>query len=119
MEILFDGGVPRRLRKHLAPHRVTTTQQLGWDELSNGDLLREAEQKFDVLISTDSNIEYQQRLSDRHIALIVLRGEKLAYHLFLPLMPECLEALQTIQPGEVVYLYTDKMKEIMARRGRK
>jgi hypothetical protein len=49
------------MRKHLKPHEVKTTQQMGWVRLENGDLLDEAQHQFDVLISTDSNIKYQRR----------------------------------------------------------
>jgi hypothetical protein len=118
MEILFDVGVPWPLSQHFGPHHVTTAQRMGWGGLSNGELLGEAEKLFDVLITNDSNIEYQQRLPDYNIAVIILRAERSDADLYAALVPECLSLLETIQPGEVVYLYTDKMKEIMARRGR-
>jgi hypothetical protein len=74
MKILFDSCSPRPLRNHLVGHEVTTAQELGWEALKNGELLRRAQAQFDVLISTDSNIEYQQQLPDYDIALIVLRS---------------------------------------------
>lgn len=75
MRILFDHGTPAGLARALPGHTVTTAQAQGWDRLSNGDLLNEAEAAgFDLLITTDRRIRYQQNLSVRRIALIVLAG---------------------------------------------
>ena len=72
MNILFDGCVPRALRKFLAGHQVQTAQQLDWGELQNGDLIRAAEEKFDALVTADKNIRYQQNVTGRKIAILVL-----------------------------------------------
>jgi hypothetical protein len=75
MRILFDHGTPNGLARALPAHTVTTAQAQGWDRLSNGDLLNAAEADgFDVLITTDRRIRYQQNLTGRRIALIVLAG---------------------------------------------
>lgn len=74
MKVLFDKGVPVRLRRAFDGLDLTTVQELGWDELANGELLATAQAEYDVLISTDSNIKYQQNLPDYNIALIVLRA---------------------------------------------
>jgi len=74
MRILFDQGTPLPLRKHFADHTVLTAFEMGWSELENGDLLAAADsQGFDALITTDQNLRYQQNLSERRIAIIVLR----------------------------------------------
>jgi hypothetical protein len=120
MRILFDTGVPRVLAKPLAPHQVTTTQKLGWQELKNGDLLRKAQASFDVLMTTDSNIEFQQRLSEFDIALVVLRAVTNSKYDLLPLMPRVLTSLETIRPGDCVYVYADdRLKRKDRRRGRR
>jgi predicted nuclease of predicted toxin-antitoxin system len=116
MKILFDTGVPRVLAKSLRPHQVTTTQKLGWQELENGDLLREAQGAFEVLMTTDSNIKYQQRLSEFKIALIVLRAVTNSKYDLMALMPQALEVLKTIKPGDCVYLYAS---EALARKDRR
>lgn len=72
MRILFDQGTPVPLRRAMADHEVTTVFELGWSDLANGDLLREAETKYDLLITTDQNLRYQQNLAGRHIAILVL-----------------------------------------------
>ncbi|MBE9231761.1 hypothetical protein IQ231_08690 [Cuspidothrix issatschenkoi LEGE 03284] len=73
MKILFDQGTPVPLRKLLTNHSVTTAYEEGWSNLSNGDLLKAAEsQGYQILITTDQNLRYQQNLSDRQIAILVL-----------------------------------------------
>lgn len=73
MRILFDHSTPAPLRGHLRAHQVTEAVELGWDRLSNGELLMEAERAgFEVMITADKNIRYQQNLTGRKIALVVL-----------------------------------------------
>ncbi len=75
MRILFDHGTPKGLARALANHTVLTAQGCGWDTLSNGELLSAAEgAAMDVLLTTDQGIRYQQNLSGRRIALVVLTG---------------------------------------------
>jgi hypothetical protein len=71
--VLFDQGTPVPLRKFLSGHEVATAFELGWGSLQNGDLLQQAQsQGFEVLVTTDQNLKYQQNLSSRNIALVVL-----------------------------------------------
>ena len=73
MRILFDQGAPVPLRRSLAAHEVSTAWQRGWAQLSNGDLLAAAESVgFELLVTTDQNLRYQQNLSARRIAILVL-----------------------------------------------
>jgi hypothetical protein len=73
MRILFDQGTPVPLRQYLTEHVVTTAYEEGWSNLSNGDLLKSAEDKgYQILVTTDRNLRYQQNLSDRQIAIVVL-----------------------------------------------
>jgi hypothetical protein len=73
MRILFDHGTPRGIGRFLSGHPVTQARQRGWDTLSNGDLLAEAERAgFEVFVTADKNIRYQQNLSGRKIAVVVL-----------------------------------------------
>jgi hypothetical protein len=75
MLILLDQGTPKGLARALSGHTVATAQSRGWDRLSNGALLNAAEQAgFDLLLSTDQGIRYQQNLAGRKIALVVLTG---------------------------------------------
>ncbi len=72
MRILFDQGTPLPLRRFLTGHDVATAFERGWDKLTNGDLLRAAEAEFDLLITTDQNLRYQQNLTGRKLAIYVL-----------------------------------------------
>ena len=73
MLILFDHVTPKGIARFLAGHKVTMAKQRGWDTLSNGDLLAAAEQAgFEVLVTADKNMRYQQNLESRKIAVVVL-----------------------------------------------
>jgi predicted nuclease of predicted toxin-antitoxin system len=72
MKVLFDQGTPAPLRDFLTRHEVTTAHEKGWSTLRNGELLSAAESEFDVLITTDQNLRYQQNLTDRKLAILVL-----------------------------------------------
>jgi hypothetical protein len=73
MKVLFDNGTPRPIAACLAGHHVTRARQIGWEELENGELIEQAERAgYDVLVSTDKNIRYQQNLTGRQIALVIL-----------------------------------------------
>lgn len=72
MRILFDHGTPAPLRRALAGHTISTVYEMGWAELDNGALLLAAEANFDALITTDRNLRYQQDVSGRRLAILVL-----------------------------------------------
>jgi hypothetical protein len=73
MKILFDNGAPNPIARSLIGHEVTFARQIGWAELENGELIQRAEEAgYELLLSTDKNIRYQQNLIGRKIALIVL-----------------------------------------------
>ena len=73
MFVLFDQGTPVGIRPFLTEHTVQTTAQRGWDKLKNGELLKAAEDAgFDVLVTPDKNIRYQQNLKSHTIAIVVL-----------------------------------------------
>jgi len=73
LKVLFDQGTPVPLRTHFTSHHVSTAYELGWATLKNGELLAAAENnEFQVLVTTDANLAYQQNLSNRKIAIVVL-----------------------------------------------
>ena len=73
MRVVFDNNVPAPLRRHLVEHEVFTAREMGWHELGNGNLLSAAERSgFDVMVTGDKNLSYQQNLARRDIALVVL-----------------------------------------------
>jgi hypothetical protein len=77
MLILFDNGTPAPLRHTLADHTVVEAIERGWDRLINGELIAAAEAEgFDVLVTTDKNIRYQQNLTGRKIAFVVIGNQQ-------------------------------------------
>jgi hypothetical protein len=72
MRVLLDQGTPVPLRDFLIGHDVVTAFELGWSEISNGDLLEKAEKEFDLLLTTDKQLQYQQNLASRRLAILVL-----------------------------------------------
>jgi len=73
LKILFDQNVPRNLERHLGSHKVIRAAEMGWEELKNGDLLAAAEGGlFDLLLTCDQNLEHQQKVIGRRIAILAL-----------------------------------------------
>lgn len=80
MRVLFDENIPDSLRHSLIHHQVSLTVELGWARLRNGLLLQAAEQEgFNVIITADQKIKYQQNLSGRKIAMVVLGSNRWPY----------------------------------------
>lgn len=87
MLILFDNGTPRGIARELRGHTVDEARDRGWDALRNGELLEIAESSgFDLLITTDQSIRYQQNLTDRKIAILVLT--KTRWRLIKPVLAQ-------------------------------
>ena len=98
MKILFDQGTPAPLRRDLTGHTVTTAFEKGWSNLANGDLLQAVEAEFDLLVTTDQNLRYQQNLADRRLAILVLpttSWPEIQRH-----VAEIVAAVSSLQPGE-------------------
>lgn len=72
MKVLLDGCVPRLLRRYLTNHEVKAAPQLGWGELQNGDLIQAAEKEFEIFVTADKNLRYQQNLKGRRLAIVVV-----------------------------------------------
>jgi hypothetical protein len=101
MLILFDHGVPAPLVPYLIDHNVVKARDRGWDRLSNGDLLAEAERAgFEVFLTTDKNIRYQQNLVGRRIAVVVLSTPR--WPLVRLHTSEILAAVNAAMPGSYV-----------------
>jgi len=73
MRVLFDQGTPDPLREALLGHEVATVYERGWSRMKNGELLDIAEREgYEVFVTTDSNLKYQQNLAGRQLAIVVL-----------------------------------------------
>ena len=99
MLVLFDNGTPRTLARFLINnHTVTEARSRGWAELENGELLGEAEAAgFEVLVTTDKNIGYQQNLASRKIAIVVLGKGR--WTLIAPHTARVVAAVTAATPG--------------------
>ncbi len=104
MRVLLDECLPRRLRRELPGHEVRTVGEAGWAGVSNGTLLRRAAEAFDVFVTVDRNLTFQQNLSDLRIAVVVLVAISNEFESLKPLMPEVLRLLPSLRRGRVVRL---------------
>lgn len=105
MRILFDECVPRQLKPSLGDHEIQTVPRMGWSGIKNGRLLSLAiDAHFDILLTVDKSIPFQQNLSEKEIAIIVLLAPDTKFDSLKPLMPLVLEVVETIKPGEVVHI---------------
>jgi len=102
MKILFDQGTPAPLRHALPGHAVSTAYEMGWASLTNGDLLDAAERGFDVLVTTDQNLPYQQNLTGRRLAVLILPTT--SWPMLKERVRDVESALGTIAPGSIVRL---------------
>jgi hypothetical protein len=98
MLILFDHGTPRSISRWLLGHTVVEAVARGWDTLANGELLTVAEEAgFDLLLSTDKNIQYQQNLKGRRIAIVILgNSQRPAVHRYID---RVVAAVNAAMPG--------------------
>jgi hypothetical protein len=98
MLVLFDHGTPRGIAQALRGHTVKEAKAQGWDTLSNGELLRAAEEAgFDVLLTTDTSLPYQQNLKGRKLAIVILSKNR--WSLVRPMMQQIANAVSAATPG--------------------
>lgn len=102
MRILLDESLPRRLAQELPEYEVQTVQGRGWAGLKNGALLRRASQEFQVLLTGDRNLEFQQNPKTLPIAVIVIVAVNNRLETMRPLIPDVLDVLKIVRPGQVV-----------------
>ena len=88
MRLLLDESIPVRLKRHLPSHSVRTVVEMGWSGVKNGDLLKLAAASFDVFITVDKNLPYQQNLATLPLAVIVLDAHSNELPALLPLVPK-------------------------------
>ncbi len=104
MRILLDESLPRKLAQELPSHNVKTVQKRGWAGLKNGELLRIASAEYQVLITGDQNMSYQQNLANLPIAVIVLVAVNNRIETLRPLVPDLLRVLTAIEPGQFIHV---------------
>ena len=102
MRILLDECLDWRLCRELKGHQCVSVRAMGWSGLTNGKLLSEAEQQFEVFVTTDRNLVFQQNLARFNLAIIVLHAPSTRLSDTLPLIPNVLGILKTVQAKQVV-----------------
>jgi hypothetical protein len=101
VRILLDENLPVALAAELKGHEVATVTGLGWDGLKNSELLRRAQGRFHVLITMDSNLEFQQNIADLGLAVLILVAPSNRLVHLRPLVEPILAALEGVPPGAV------------------
>ena len=104
MNVLFDECVPKRLRALLSGHEIKTVQEAGWTGVKNGDLLKKASKDFEVLITVDRNLSFQQNPRALGIPVIVIRSRTNKLKDLERFVPEILQRLQTQLTPTVHYI---------------
>jgi hypothetical protein len=104
LRILIDECVDWRLSRDIVGHEVKTTRQMGWSTIKNGELLALAESSFDVFLTVDRNLSFQQRISSLKIAVLILRASSNRLAALRPLVPELLETIPKCKTGTVVFI---------------
>ncbi len=103
MRILIDECLNWRLGRAITGHYAISAQKMGWSGIKNGKLLKLAvENGFDVFLTGDRNLSFQQNLTEFSIAVVVLETKGIQLHHTLPLMPKVLSILPSLKPGQVV-----------------
>ena len=104
MKLLLDECIDRRLAKDLSGHDVKTVPQMGWAGIKNGALLTLAEKEFDVFLTVDRNLSFQQHLPKFNIAVLVLHASSNRLADLQPLAPKILLTLPTLTKGDAEHI---------------
>ena len=102
MKVLLDECVDWRLMREIVGHEVNTARQMGWTTIKNGALLALASQQFDVFVTVDRNLAFQQNLEGLSIAVIVLRAHTNRLADLKPLIPDLMAAIESASLGNVL-----------------
>ena len=102
MRVLLDEDLPRKLKRELAGHEVATVREMRWNGIKNGELLRLASARFDILLTGDRHMQHQQHLPVVGIAIVVLAVRANTKETIRPLVPDILTAFAgDLLPGTV------------------
>jgi hypothetical protein len=104
VRVLLDECVDWRLSRRIIVHEVKTARQMGWSSIRNGELLELAAGHFDVFVTVDRNLSFQQNLPAFAIAVIVLRAKSNRLSVLMPLVPALLSAIPTATRGAVTFI---------------
>ena len=100
MRVLLDENLPRAFASELTGHSVRTVRAMGWSGTKNGELLRKADGRFDVLLTMDRGFQHQQNLGVVGVRVVIIRASSSRLVHLRPLVGEILESLEAMPPGE-------------------
>ena len=104
--VLFDEDVPKQLRRDLPEFEVRTVQEQGWSSVQNGELLRHASASFDVLLTADKRLQYQQNIPQFDIGVVVLATIDTRLPHLQSRLPQIRNAINSVEPGTVIVVTT-------------
>ncbi len=104
MKILLDECIDRRLARDLSDFEIKTVPQAGWAGLKNGNLMKLAEAEFDVFITVDRNLSFQQNLPKFNIAVLVIRSKSNRLEDLQPFAPQIIKILPKLEKGEAIFI---------------
>jgi hypothetical protein len=104
LRVLLDECLDRGLRKEFSGHIIKTVPEMGWAGMKNGVLLGRAEQVFDVFVTVDRNLTFQQQTSRFKIAIVVLHASSNRAEDLRHLVPRALKMMTSLRPGRVVHI---------------
>ena len=104
MRVLIDECVDPRVKLLFADHSAATVHEMGWGAFEDGPLLRTAQEEFDVLVTIDGSLEFQQNLAKLKMAVIVVHVAKNQLVHYQPLKDALLEAVVKASPGQVIHV---------------
>lgn len=112
MKIIIDECVPHIVKKRLPQREIKTVQEMGWAGVKNGELLKLVEEEFEIFITSDKNLRYQQNLQDRTIAILLLPSNQVP--VIENLLPQIDEELEKIKPNDFVEILSSHEKFLKA-----
>jgi hypothetical protein len=101
VKVLLDECIDWRLARAISGHEIKTARQMGWSAVKNGELLTLASQHFDVFVTVDRNLSFQQNIKDTEVAVIVLQARTNRLADLKPLVPQLLRAIDFAKRGGV------------------
>jgi predicted nuclease of predicted toxin-antitoxin system len=104
MKIILDECLPRRLIRDLNAYSVTTVPRQGWAGLKDRELIEKSEAEFDVFVTVDANLIFQQNLQSTNLFIIIIHAANSRYEKLEPLVPDILRELKQSNPGRIVHV---------------
>jgi hypothetical protein len=110
MRVLLDECVNPRVRNAFVTHEVRTVIEMGWGGITNGKLMALAQQSFDVFVTIDQNLEYQQNLARLSLGLVVVAVPDNNIKYYRPIFAELLNAAESVRAGQVIHIVSSELR---------